>query len=145
MMIKINLIRIGNFGKKLYSSIWILLLSMGISFGANAQDFAKSDRTDEELLGKWTIDLRPTPDSDAYYQVFHVESIKDNTFIGTFYGSPIEGALINRNWDKLFFAFSTADQNNEYFHSGYIENGKVFGVTYCPDREFTAPWNGNKD
>jgi hypothetical protein len=99
---------------------------------------------EDNLIGEWTIDLRPTPDADAYFQSFVVVSIEDNTFKGTFYGSQLENSLMNTNWDKLYFAFTTRDQNNEYYHSGYLLNGKLFGITYCPNRKFTAPWSGTK-
>lgn len=96
----------------------------------------------EELIGNWKIDLRPSPESDGYYQYFNIDEIDGNSFIGTFYGSEIRNAIINQNWPKLYFAFSTSDQNNEYYHSGYLENGKLFGITYCPNREFANPWIG---
>ena len=79
------------------------------------------------------------------FQSFVVKMINENTFTGTFYGSEIKNALINKNWPKIYFAFSTADQNNEYYHSGFIENDKLFGITYCPKREFTAPWTGVRE
>ena len=97
------------------------------------------------LIGNWKIDLRPTPESDGYYQSFNVKMINENTFTGTFYSSEIKNALINKNWDKIYFAFSTSDQSNEYYHSGYLENDKLFGITYCPNRNFTAPWTGTKE
>ncbi|UCE93669.1 MAG: hypothetical protein JSV73_12870 [Flavobacteriaceae bacterium] len=110
-----------------------------------AQEEINSIESKNELIGNWKIDLRPTPDAEAYFQNFVVSSIDENSFTGTFYGSEIEESLINDYWPKVYFAFSTADQSNEYYHSGYIENGKVYGITYCPDREFTAPWTGEKE
>jgi len=110
-----------------------------------AQDTSDNLTQKNPIFGNWKIDLRPTPDSDGYYQSFVVKSIKDNTFTGTFYGSEIKNALINKNWPKTYFAFSTSDQSNEYYHSGYLENDKLFGITYCPNREFTAPWTGVKE
>lgn len=97
------------------------------------------------LIGEWTIDLRPSPESDGYFQSFVVEFINENTFKGTFYGSNLENAILNSNWDKLYFAFTTRDQNNEYYHSGFLLNGKLFGITYCPNRSFAAPWMGVKE
>ena len=110
-----------------------------------AQDNSNNLTEKNPIIGNWKIDLRPTPDSDGYYQSFVVKSIMDNTFTGTFYGSEIKNALINKNWPKTYFAFSTSDQSNEYYHSGYLENDKLFGITYCPTREFTAPWTGVKE
>ena len=118
-----------------------LLLLVPISIIAQDSTI-KSPEQNDPLIGNWKIDLRPTPDSDGYYQSFDVKIVNGNTFSGTFYGSEIKNALINRNWTKIYFAFSTSDQSNEYYHSGYIEDGKLFGITYCPNREFTAPWTG---
>ena len=125
----------------------IIILSLFLaSFCLTAQNSINdSFNTVEPLNGTWKIDLRPTPESDGYYQSFLVKMVTKNTFTGTFYGSEIKNALINRNWTKIYFAFSTSDQSNEYYHSGYLENGKLYGITYCPNREFTAPWTGNKE
>ncbi len=121
------------------------LLVLFIPFGICAQekniDILKRADT---LIGEWNIDLRPTPEADGYFQSFIVEIIGENTLEGTFYGSELENAILNTNWDKLYFAFTTRDQSNEYYHSGYLRNGKLFGITYCPGREFTAPWTGEK-
>ena len=95
--------------------------------------------------GEWKIDLRPAPDAEGYYQAFVVTRIEDNMFEGTFYGSPIENGYLNPNWDRLYFAFTTHDQSNDYYHSGYLINGTVSGISYCPNRAFTAPWTGTKE
>ncbi len=116
-----------------------------VSSSLTAQEESQSKPVDKQkLLGEWTLDLRPTPQSEAYFQPFVVETIEDNSFTGTFYGSPIEGSLLNDSWEKLYFAFTTKDVNNEYYHSGYLQDGKLHGMTYCPDRSFTAPWSGSK-
>lgn len=127
----------------------IYLLLIWTAF-LGAQVSAQSDKTDKEtqiefLKGEWKIDLRPTPTSEAYYQSFVITEISENKFEGTFYGSTIKEGLINRYWDRLYFAFSTADSNTEYYHSGYLEDGKLVGISYCPGREFAAPWSGVKD
>ncbi|MFD1315158.1 hypothetical protein [Namhaeicola litoreus] len=53
--------------------------------------------------------------------------------------------MINKNWDKIYFAFSTSDQSNEYYHAGYLENDKLFGIIDCPNRNLAAPWTGIKE
>ena len=111
------------------------------SAGAFAQDKAEIS----ELFGLWKIDLRPTPEADAYFQEMVIKrSQNGKDLIGTFYGSPIERPLYNTSWDRVYFAFSTRDQNHQYYHSGYVEDGQVHGMTYCPGREFAAPWTGKK-
>jgi hypothetical protein len=122
-------------------AILLLLIPCGMYAQEKNNDIIKASDT---LIGEWTIDLRPTPESDGYFQSFIVELIEEKTFKGTFYGSDLENALLNSNWDKLYFAFTTRDQNNEYYHSGYLLNGKLFGITYCPNRSFAAPWTGEK-
>jgi len=42
------------------------------------------------MVGNWQIDLRPTPESEAYFQSFIVETTDDKTFSGTFYGSDFK-------------------------------------------------------
>ncbi len=108
-----------------------------------AQDIVTKSPSDQ-LLGEWTIDLRPTPSAEGYYQNFVVKVVDGNTFTGIFYGSEIQNGLLNRNWDRLYFAFTTSDASNDYYHSGYLENGALQGISYCPNRAFTAPWTGVK-
>mgnify|MGYP001821391952 FL=1 len=100
---------------------------------------------DGSLLGEWILDLRPAPDAEAYFQSFRVTRTSGNFFEGDFYGSSIEGGRLNRKWGRLYFAFKTRDQNHEYYHSGYLEAGKLYGTSYCPGREFVAPWTGVRD
>jgi hypothetical protein len=96
----------------------------------------------DTLEGRWEIDLRPDPDADPYVQEFSVSRVSGNSFEGYFYGSPLEGARLNSNWDELFFAFTTRDQTYAYYHSGYLRDGVLYGVSYCPGREFVQPWTG---
>lgn len=123
--------------------ILAFLVSMSITM-IKAQEADTGMSPADPLVGEWTIDLRPTPDAEAYFQKFMVIAADGNTFTGTFYGSPVENGLINRNWDKLYIAFTTSDASNDYYHSGYLENGTLRGISYCPNRAFTAPWTGVK-
>ncbi len=118
----------------------ILLFALCISHATVAQE----NNAAKDLIGSWTIDLRPSPDAQGYFQPFAVEKIKGNTFIGTFYGSPVRDAFINKNWDKLYFSFTTSDATHDYYHTGYLFEGKLVGMSYCPGREFTAPWTAEK-
>ena len=125
--------------------ITIIFLLLLVHFSVITQNVADYETTKiNPFIGDWSIDLRPTPEAEGYFQTFEVNSIDGNAFNGTFYGSDIKDALINKNWPKIYFAFSTSDQNSEYFHSGNLENDKLYGITYCPSREFTAPWTGTK-
>lgn len=95
-------------------------------------------------MGSWTIDLRPGPDAEGYFQPMIIKSVEENRISGTFYGSEIIDGFINSNWNRIYFAFSTADNSYTYYHSGYMQNGRLYGISYCPGRAFTAPWNGVK-
>ena len=97
------------------------------------------------IQGTWEIDLRPTPAAEPYLKEFVISNITDKTFSGTFYGSDFTGGQINSSWgEKIYFAFTTGDKNSSYFHSGYIEEGKIHGVSYSSDRKFITPWSGRK-
>ena len=120
-------------------TIYITILFVSISLGSFAQ------KNTQEFTGTWKIDLRPTPKSEAYYQIFVVKSIKKNTFKGTFYGSPIKDGFINTQWKRTYFAFSTSDNTHTYYHSGYFLDGKVYAISYCPTRSLTSPWRGEKE
>ncbi len=124
--------------------ILLVLLALPLSIFAQVSIYEKPDPA-EPFLGTWSIDLRPTPDAEGYFQPFVIESIERNTFSGTFYGSEIKNAILNKNWPKIYFAFSTSDANSEYYHSGYLMEGQLYGMTYCPNREFAAPWTGSKE
>lgn len=97
-----------------------------------------------QIQGTWEIDLRPTPAAEPYLKEFVVSDVTDKNFSGTFYGSNFTGGQINGSWEKIYFAFTTGDKDSSYFHSGYIEDGKIYGISYSPDRKFITPWTGKK-
>jgi hypothetical protein len=103
--------------------------------------FAQQDT--KELIGTWKIDLRPTQESKPYYQEFVIKSIDGKKFTGSFYGSPFGKGLFNTEWNKrVYFAFSTSDRTHTYYHSGYFQDGKVYGISYCPTRNLVSRWRG---
>ena len=101
-----------------------------------------STTSSEDLLGQWKIDLRPTPEAEAYYQTLEITTIEDNMFEGTFYGRAIKDGFINTQWKRPYFSFTTSDASNDYYHSGYVEDGRIYGISYCPNRKLTMPWKG---
>ena len=105
-------------------------------------NYASPTEEIQTIKGNWQIDLRPSTDADPYLQDFEVTAVSGNTFQGYFYGSPLEDAKLNRNWEVLYFAFTTRDNTYEYYHSGYLLDGKLYGISYCPGREFVQPWEG---
>ncbi|WP_412560369.1 hypothetical protein [Winogradskyella sp. MIT101101] len=100
------------------------------------------DKKQNNLIGNWKIDLRPTPSSPEYFQILVISKVEGKTIEGTFYGSPIKDGFINTNWERTYFLFTTSDGSYDYYHSGYMLNGKLYGISYCPNRSLTAPWIG---
>ncbi|MEO7561191.1 MAG: hypothetical protein ABIT07_01285, partial [Ferruginibacter sp.] len=98
----------------------------------------------ETIKGTWTIDLRPTPNSEAYYKDFIIKPTGEKDFSGAFYGSAFNNGKFNTDWDKIYFAFTTADKEKIYSHSGYIDGDKISGITFSADRKFISHWTGQK-
>ncbi len=95
----------------------------------------------QQLAGPWKVDLRPTPQADAYFQEFVVSAVKDKTFEGSFYGAPIRQGRINSDWGTLRIAFVTADGSGEYHHSAVLQQGRLEGLTHSIGRGFLAYWS----
>jgi len=124
-------------------TLLFLLINLQLYFAQS--DSAKSINNDlNQISGTWIIDLKPMPESEPYLIEFVLELIDSNTFKGIFYETEFENGKLNTNWEKFYFAFSTYDKNNSYFHSGRIEDDNIYGITYSPEREFTMPWTGIK-
>ena len=107
--------------------IFLLATFSFIALSSYGQNNTTKLNTDS-LLGTFVIDLRPTPDSEPYLKDFKFTKIDGKNFDCEFYGYPFTGGLLNTNWDKIYFAFTTADQSGTYYHSGYVEGNKVFGI-----------------
>ena len=120
----------------------ILLLFLCSSLVSKSQ--VVSQKAIESIVGTWIIDLRPTPTSEPYLKNFKFTKIEGQEFEGEFYDTPFTGGILNKDWGKIYFAFTTGDQNNIYFHSGYIDGDKIQGLTYCETRKFTLPWSGKR-
>lgn len=117
-----------------------MIFSCLATISARAQNKPMTD----SLIGTWIIDLRPTPASEPYLKEFKFTKINGKKFDGEFYGYPFSGGYLNTDWDKIYFAFTTQDQSGTYYHSGYVEGNKVFGITLNENREFVLPWKGEK-
>lgn len=72
----------------------------------------------ETIKGIRGIDLRPTQKSEAYYKDFIITPNAGKNFSGEFYGSSFSTGKFNTDRDKIYFAFTTADKENTYYHSG---------------------------
>jgi len=98
----------------------------------------------QSVKGVWTLDLRPEPNSAPYLKDFIIEPSADNGFSGEFYGSRFTNGHFNTDWDQLYFAFTTSDNTNTYYHSGFISGDTISGVSFSPERKFTSHWTGVK-
>ncbi len=96
------------------------------------------------LAGTWTLDLRPSPNSEAYLKDFILTPGPGKTFSGQFYGSPFTGGQFLTVWPVQYFAFHTSDQANDYYHSGFIDGNTISGVSYSASRQFLSHWTGTK-
>lgn len=103
---------------------------------------SKEQRLIQSFLGNWEIDLRPSPDAEPYLKDFTIKAYEALTLKGVFYDTYFENGRIHTAWGKLYFAFTTADGSGTYYHSGYMENGKLYGTSFSPSREFVMPWTG---
>ncbi|MEO1310533.1 MAG: hypothetical protein AAFV51_06130 [Pseudomonadota bacterium] len=97
-----------------------------------------------DLVGEWTVDLRPTPDAPAYYQpMTFVE--KDGSIVATFYGSSGLELRFNAEFGALHFAFVTRDRSGPYNHSGVLlPDGTITGRTHSIGRDFLSVWTARR-
>ena len=108
------------------------------------QDDAINTLKLDKIQGTWLVDLRPDPNSEPYLRDFIVTPTIGKEFEGEFYGTKFTGGYCNTDWDNIYFAFTTGDKDNIYYHSGYIIGEKIFGITYSEGRKFTSHWTGIK-
>lgn len=110
-----------------------------ILFAVCSSSYSVSDDPNK-LEGTWQVDLRPTPESEPYFKDFEITLAGENSFNGKFYDTEFSGGRLNSDWSKIFFGFTTNDMSGKYFHSGYLNNDTLFGMTYSEGRSFVMPW-----
>lgn len=98
----------------------------------------------DNIKGTWLLDLRPDPNSEPYLKEFILTPTEGKEFEGEFYGTKFTGGCLNTDWENVYFAFTTGDKDNVYYHSGYIIDDKIFGISYSEGRKFTSHWTGIK-
>ncbi len=126
-----------------------VLLFVFLSTFTNGSFFQSNTLTptfqhENSFVGEWVIDLRPSPDAAPYLKNLVISKKGEEDYEGTFYGSALQDIYVNESWDKLYFAFKSSDNSNDYFQSGYIIGDKIYGITYCPGRNFVMPWTGER-
>lgn len=98
----------------------------------------------QNAVGTWVIDLRPDPNAEPYLKDFVIGLPAGKLFNGEYYGYPFEGGYCNVEWDRFYFAFTTADGTSTYYHSGYVEGNTIVGMSLNEERKFLIPWRGVK-
>lgn len=98
----------------------------------------------QSVKGIWTIDLRPAPQDAPYIKAFELTSFDNRKLSGVFYGTAFDNGKIHTEFGIIHFSFTTKDQSSTYFHSGYVKNGRIYGSSYSPERDFMMPWQGKK-
>lgn len=121
--------------QKMKSFMTFCLLAFSFTSNTNAQELST-----ELLKGTWTVDLTPSPGADPYYKEMAIEDTGENSFQGFFYDTPFANGTVNTVWGKLYFAFTTKDGSGKYFSTGYLEDGKIYGLTFSEGRKFVMPW-----
>ncbi len=126
--------------------IFFLPLFLFATLSCLAQQPAKADTLSTEqqlvkpLFGTWEVDLRPSPEASPYLKEFTVTSLEEGKLKGFFYNTPFSNGRVNAAWGKVYFAFTTADNSGTYYHSGNLDNGKLYGTSFSPSRGFMLPW-----
>ena len=120
---------------------FLFSLALPLALGQEAPP-EKADAS--ALIGRWKVDLRPTPDAEPYFQEFEVLAAQGGTLRGSFYGAPIESARTNEDWGRAHFAFVTRDGSGEYYTSGELVEGQLRGTTLSVGRDFLAVWTAER-
>ncbi len=128
---------------------WIVTLSLAVgsaavAAAAAADAAASADADAGALVGRWVVDLRPTPDADPYFQELVVESVEGGTITGRFYGSPLIDGRVNEDWGTVRWAFATEDGSGRYHTAGELRDGRMVGTTHAIGRGFLSVWTAER-
>jgi hypothetical protein len=93
------------------------------------------------LFGTWRVDLRPDPAAAPAEAPFVVTAAPGDSLVGSFYGSPIRQARVNRAWGRLHVAFVTYDNTGVYHHTAVlVAPDRLDGTSHALGRGFLAVW-----
>lgn len=93
-----------------------------------------------QLVGEWTVDLRPSLDDAAYTQPMVLTIAADGVVTGSFYHSEILAGRAGRGQGRLCMAFRTTDGAGFYHSAACLVDGKLVGQTWAEHRNFVLPW-----
>ena len=97
----------------------------------------------EELLGTWTVDLRPTPDAEAYTTEL-VIAHDEHGLQATFYGTEGTHVTVNDDWQEVRVALVTEDGTGVYHTSFVLVGETLVGTTHSLGREFLSRWTATR-
>ncbi len=109
---------------------------------------ASTAPTAVDLVGSWSVDLRPRPDAAPYLKKLVITSVKEGRIEGHFYdGSPIQAGRVNVSAaPQLHFAFFTDPGEGVYQSSGrQVSRDRLEGMTLSTTRGFLLPWIAVRD
>ena len=70
-----------------------------------------------------------------------VTAAPGDSLVGSFYGSPIRQARVNRAWGRLHVAFVTYDNTGVYHHTAVlVAPDRLEGTSHALGRGFLAVW-----
>ncbi len=100
-----------------------------------------------QLVGRWIVDLRATPDAAAYTQPFIITAVdvEKRSIAGSFYNSMISWSRINTAWNKVVVTFVTSDGQGDYVHTATLEDGKLNGTSTARHRNMLVPWTAARE
>ncbi len=93
------------------------------------------------LAGRWTVDLRPSPDAQRYEKPMVLTIGADRTVGGSFYDSEIQAGRASASNGRVCFAFRTTDGAGPYQTSGCLVGDRIFGQTWAEHRQFVLNWS----
>ena len=98
----------------------------------------------DEIKGAWQLDLESSTNNKSDLKEFYITDIAGKEFKGEFYSSKFSNGMLNSDWDKIHFAFTTNKNNDTYYHSGYFSENKIYGISYSDGSKFISCWTGIK-
>lgn len=93
-----------------------------------------------QLVGEWTVDLRPSLADAAYTQPMVLAIAEDGRITGSFYHSEILAGRVGRGQGRVCIAFRTTDGAGLYHSAACLVDGKLVGQTWAEHRNFVLPW-----
>jgi hypothetical protein len=112
---------------------------------ADAPVVTSPDSSLAALAGRWTVDLRPSPEDPKYDKPMTLGIAADHTVSGTFYESEIEAGRASASNGRVCFAFRTTDGVGPYHTSGCLVGDRILGQTWAEHRKFVLNWSALRE